>query len=261
MATKRPVRKAAGKPGKLTKKQFGPSMPVTGPAVQEPPFWYRNMEMMFVTYRTDEAAAQRILPEGLELAGPATATCIIAHYHWSTFGPYHEAILGIACTWKGTPMTYLPYLFVNQEAPLIAGREIWGYAKKLATLNLVKEHELYMGTIERPTGNRLATAVMRTCDNLKADAFKMDPIISLKVIPNCAGGAPAIAELVACDFDVRPVVATDGVAELWTGPGNLTWNTPSACDPWCELAVKETVSCVYGFFNGYLPYGRVLRTY
>ena len=40
--------------GQLKKSQFGPSMPVTAPAVQSPPFYYRNMEMIIVEYRTDE---------------------------------------------------------------------------------------------------------------------------------------------------------------------------------------------------------------
>ncbi len=82
--------------------------------------------MMLITYRTSGEAALDILPEGLELTDPATAVMIIANYHWSTFGPYYEAILCLACTWEGKPILHLPNLFVTQEAPLIAGREIWG---------------------------------------------------------------------------------------------------------------------------------------
>ena len=43
--------------GQLTLSNYGATMPVTGEAVQKPPFYYRNMEMMFITYRTDEDAA------------------------------------------------------------------------------------------------------------------------------------------------------------------------------------------------------------
>lgn len=260
MAT-RPKASAAGKRGKLTKKLYGASMPVTAPAVQAPPFWYRNMEMIIVTYRTDEAEALRILPEGLELNGPATASLIIANYHFSTFGPYHESIWGIAAKWQGRPVTYLPYLFVTQEAPLIAGREIWGYPKKFAHMELVKEHEQYMGIIERPKGNRLATAVMRTVHNVDVKTFNFPPIVSLKVIPNAEGGEPAIAQLVSCDFAVTPVIATDGMTEVWSGPGSLVYNSPTDSDPCAKLAVKAILSCQYGFFNAHLPYGKILKTY
>ena len=250
------------KQGLLKKSQFGPSMPVTAPAVQAPPFYYRNMEMIIVDYRTDEEEALRLLPEGLELSAPATASIIIAKYHFSTFGPYNEAILCLSCTWQGRPMVYLPNLFVTQEAPLIAGREIWGYAKKLAHIDLVQEHEQYMGIIERPKGNRIATAVMRSIHNVPPDGFKLPPILSLKVIPNAEESEePAIAQLVSCDFKVAPVVGTDGIAELWSGPGSLVYNSPTEADPWYKLSVKEIISCRYGFFNAFLPHGKVLKTY
>lgn len=248
--------------GQLTKTRFGPSMPVTAPAVQSPPFYYRNMEMILVEYHTDEEAAVQILPEGLELIEPATASIIIAKYHFSTFGPYNEAILGVACKWQGEVMTYLPNLFVTQEAPLIAGREIWGYAKKLAHVDVVQEHEEFMGIIERPKGNRLATAVMRTIRNVPAHSFVFPPILSLKVIPNAEENEqPALAQLVSCDFRVTPVVGTDGIAEVWSGPGSLTYNAPTEADPWYKLAVKEIVSCRYGWFNAYLPHGKILKSY
>ena len=248
--------------GRLTPDRYGATMPVHSPAIQAPPFWYRNMEMIIIQYRTDEEAALDFLPEGLELAEPATASIIIANYHFSTFGPYHEAILGISCKWKGQPMTFLPNLFVTQEAPLIAGREIWGYAKKLAHIELVNDHEGYMGIIERPKGNRIATAVMRTVENVSVDDFAFPPIASLKVIPHAERrNGPALAELVSCDFRVTPVVATDGLTEVWKGPGSLTYNAPTQADPWYRLGVKEVTACYYGFFNAHLPHGEVLQNY
>ena len=248
--------------GQLTKSQFGPSMPVTAPAVQSPPFYYRNMEMIIVDYQTDEDGALRLLPEGLALVEPATASLLIAKYHFSTFGPYNEAILGLACTWEGQPMTYLPNLFVTQEAPLIAGREIWGYGKKLAHIDVTQEHEEFMGIIERPTGNRLATAVMRAIRNAPVESFKFPPIVSLKVIPSAEESEePALAQLVSCNFAVTPVVGTDGIAEVWSGPGSLVYNAATEADPWHQLAVKEVVQCRYGFFNAHLPYGQILKTY
>lgn len=248
--------------GQLTKSQFGPSMPVNAPAVQSPPFYYRNMEMIIVSYHTDEEGALRLLPEGLELIEPAIASIIIAKYHFSTFGPYNEAILGVACKWEGQPMTYLPNLFVTQEAPLIAGREIWGYPKKLAHVDLAQEHEEFMGIIERPKGNRLATAVMRAIRNVPAEDFDFPPILSLKVIPNAEESeGPALAQLVSCNFKVTPIVGTDGITEVWSGPGSLVYNSPTEADPWHQLVVKEVIQCRYGFFNAHLPHGRILKTY
>jgi|SRR5882724_3219169 len=135
----------------------------------------------------DSSEALRLLPDGLELAEPATASLVIAKYHFSTFGPYNEAILGVGCKWKGELMSFLPNLFVTQEAPLIAGREIWGYAKKLADVDLVKEHEQYMGTIERPRGSleRAGLARVQHADRRRSLASPLgegDRLVSLWLV-------------------------------------------------------------------------------
>jgi acetoacetate decarboxylase len=250
------------KVGRLKKEMFGFSMPVTSPAVQEPPFYYRNMEIMTVQYSTDADAALDMLPEDLELHEPARGVLVIAKYHFSTFGRYNEAILGIPCRWQGGAATYLTNLFVTQEAPLIAGREIWGYPKKLAEISLFSEHEAYMGTIERPRGNRIATAVMRTISNAPGDPLLSGPIISLKLIPNAEERkAPSVCELIACDFKVTPIIGSDGIAEVWTGPGSVVFDSPTEADAWFRLKVVSVISCNYGFYNGFLPHGRILKSY
>ena len=101
------------KKGKLNIAQYGASMPVTGEAVQKPPFYYRNMEMMFITYRTDEEAARAWLPDVMELDEPALATIIVAYYGRSTFGPYHEAMISIRARIDGQVVSYYPALFTD----------------------------------------------------------------------------------------------------------------------------------------------------
>ena len=72
---------------------------------------------------------------------------------------------------------------------------------------------------------------------------------------------PALAQLVSCEFDVRPIVATDGLTELWSGPGSLVYDSPTHNDPWYKLGVEEVDTCLYGFFNAYLPFGKILKEY
>jgi len=248
--------------GRLTVDQYGATMPVTGPAVQKPPFYYRDMEMMFVTYRTDDEAALRWLPDALELDEPATATVILARYGFSTFGPYHEAMLAIRARWQGDVVSYYPALFTDNEAPLIGGREIWGFAKKLAHVELRHESEVLMGTVERPKGNRLLTAVMRNVEPVRAEDFQLTPSVSLKVIP-CAtdARAPALAQLIGSELALVPHVGSNGIAEIWTGPGSLCFDAPSEVDPWYRIGVREVVACHSGTFDAVLGHGRILKQY
>ncbi len=253
-----------GRMGRLTLDQFGATMPVTAPAIQDSPFWYRGVDMMFVQYRTDEEAIQRILPEGLEMQDDPVAVVTVADYHFSTFGPYPETILAVPCLLDGEPVSYTHYLFTDQEAPLIAGREVWGYAKKLAHIEIINQSEQTMGIVERPKGNRILTAVMRTVDNVPGDDFAAAPSISLKMIPNAedqGNRGQSICQLVRTEYEIAPVVGTDGITEMWSGPGSLVYDAQSANDPWHELPVREVMGCTFGKFNFFLPKGKIVKNY
>lgn len=246
--------------GRLRIADYGATMPVVGEAVQKPPFYYRHMEMMFLTYRTDEDAALAWLPEELELDGPATATVIVAHYGASTFGPYHEAMLSIRARLDGQVCSYYPSLFTDNEAPLIGGREIWGFAKKLAKVEIRHESEVMMGLVERPTGNRLLTAVMRKVTPVRTEDFALTPSVSLKMIP-CATDQrrPALAQLIGSALELKPHLGANGLPDIWTGPGSLHYDMPSAVDPWYQLPVREMLGCYAGTFDAVLGHGRILR--
>jgi len=248
------------KKGQLSIDKFQATMPVTNEAAQKPPYYYRNMRMMFVTYRTDEEAALAWLPEALELDEPALVTIIIAHYGFSTFGPYNEAMMAIRARLDGELVSYYPALFTDNEAPLIGGREIWGWPKKLAKISISDQSEVMMGIVERPTNNRLLTATMRNVTPVAPEDFPTTNNVSLKVIP-CATESkkPALAQLIGSNLDLVPHVGSNGVADLWTGPGSVCFDAPSEIDPWYKLPVKEIVGCYSGTFDAVLGHGRILK--
>ena len=83
-----------GRSGRLSLGRFGASMPVTSPAVQEPPFHYRDAELLSVAYETDaEPVATcpvRLRGNGQSCqggnlsAGPektTTSHCILLRFH------------------------------------------------------------------------------------------------------------------------------------------------------------------------------------
>ncbi len=246
--------------GRLSVDQYGGTMPVTGEAVQKPPFYYRNMDMMFINYETEPDAALAWLPDALELDEPALVTVIIAHYGFSTFGPYHEAMMSIRSRFDGRLCSYYPALFTDNEAPLIGGREFWGFAKKLASIEVKRESEVMMGTVERPSGNRLVTATMRNVTPVAPEHFAITPSVSLKMIP-CATETkkPALAQLIGSELELVPHVGANGIAHIWSGPGSLHYDCVSEVDPWYKLPIKKIVSCYSGLFDAVLGYGRILK--
>ena len=244
-----------GKAGRLNKDKFGYDMPVDAPLYSNPPIYYQNIESISFAYKTDEEAAADILPEGLELTTPATASVVFIKYPFSTLGPYEEAILGIACTWQGQPKFYIAHIVLNTDTPLAAGREIWGFPKKLAHITLEKEGDLIYGTMERPKGNRICTGVMRPEVPVSTEEIVRREALSLRVIPSPEEGAePSLAELIE-------VPSKSTTLEAWQGPGFVEFNSKSTIDPWYKISVKNMLSATYQRSDNILDYGKIIKRY
>src|SRR5690606_19656700 len=153
----------------------------------------------------DPAGVEALLPPGLEPADEVP-TCI-AWGRWipfSSFGPYHEAYVMIRARLDDTVYLYQPFIFTDNEIPLVAGRETWGYAKKLAVM---ERHsggaggapfgERMLFTVERPRGQRLMTMAI-ACEAAFDPADLEDlPVLSTRIIPASeADRPPSVAELV-----------------------------------------------------------------
>jgi len=243
------------KSGRLPIATSGSNVPLDAPLYNKPPIYYKNVESISFTYETDEAAALDILPEELALTSPPTATLIFVNYPFSTLGPYYEVMLGLSCSFNNEPHFYIPYLVVDSDIPHAAGREIWGYAKKFALIKIEKEGDLIIGTMERPKGNRICTAVIRPEIPLAPVEGTGGGSISLRVIPSPDGSPkPSLAELIE-----TPTTST--TIDAYSGEGFLQFNSTSTFDPWHKLAVNRVLSCVYRRYDSVLHPGKVIKRY
>jgi acetoacetate decarboxylase len=238
--------------GRLTLEKMGYSMPVDAPAYQAPPYHYRNVQAIAVAFETDPEAALAAIPAALELVEPATATLSFYWYPFTTFGPYNEAIISLNVAHKGKPLTLIQQIMVDTEPPMLAGREIWGFPKKLATIAFRRERDMIFGTLERPAGIRLASAIVRPEQPLKPVPPGVTAV-SLRIIPAADGNLrePRVAEIVETP-------TTTEVHHAWQGTGSVAFAEHSALDPWDRFPVRKIVSATYLEYDMYLPAGRVI---
>jgi acetoacetate decarboxylase len=240
------------KHGHLNLGNAGYSMPADAAAYQRPPFYYRNTRSLAVAFETDLEAALEALPAPLALSDPATAVLSFYEYQWTTFGPYNEAILSLLVEHKGRPMNYIMHIAVTTEPPMLAGREIWGFPKKLAQIEFKNDRDMICGTLERPAGIRLASAIVRPerpADNGHSAAR---PPVSLRLIPSPEeNGRPSCAELIETLADVK-------VIEAWTGVGSIAFAESSRLDPWNRLPVKRVIQASYTLSDMTLGFGKVI---
>jgi acetoacetate decarboxylase len=244
------------KGGRFSKDQFGYCQPAHAPFYARPPVFFKKKEALWINYETDYEAALALLPEGLELPEPAMAVLIIGHFPFSTLGTYEEAIQAILCQWQGEEKFYIPHIVVNSDVPLSAGREIWGFPKKMAQITFQKEGDLIWGRAERPRGNWICTAGVRPEMPAEVEAAETEAWSAcLRIIPSIEKDAePSVAELVAVPSKLT-------VHEAWKGPGWLDFGSASDLDPWHRLPVKRLADALYYIYDEELGYGKVLRKY
>jgi acetoacetate decarboxylase len=245
------------------------SLPIgPGVAYGPPPYLYRGVEDIFISYEADPAGVEALLPPGLEPADE-TPVCI-AWGRWipfSTFGPYHEAYVMIRARLDGEVYLYQPFIFTDNEIPLVAGREIWGYAKKLAVM---ERHsggagtpfgEQMLFTVERPKGQRIMTMSIQCEQTVDPATLEDTPVLSTRVIPNCEPGPPSVAQLVRLDVEAPIAKSAGGVPMLFRGRGSVSMDATSQVDPWHLLAPTKILDAMYGVFDFDLGYGKVVKDY
>ena len=242
--------------GTLTPERFGYSMPVDAPLYPAPPLRFQDAQFVVLTYETDADAAAAVLPAGLTLPLPAVATVTMAHYPSSSVGTYTEAIQQIQCAWEGQRRSYVSKILLDNDAAIAAGREIYGFPKKHAFVELKRAGGEFTGTLERPQGHRLLSITMTLQRSIQVPAEQGEGgTLALRVIPNAEDSAqPSIAELVE-----TKMLTT--VKEAWTGLGSLEFGPPSEADPWSALPVRTLLGASHAVLDFELPVGRVIKRY
>ncbi len=94
------------------------------------PYEFRDREYFIVAYRTDPAAPAKILPEQLIAPNPIVLYEFIKMPDSTGFGEYTESGQVIPVTLNGEPGSYIHSMYLDDDAPIAAGREIWGFPKK-----------------------------------------------------------------------------------------------------------------------------------
>jgi len=236
-----------------------PSMPLAGPSYPRGPYRFIDRQYMVISYETDPEVVRDHLPEPLEpLDRP------LVHYEWismpdsSGFGSYTESGLVIGCRYKGEEMNFVSQMYLDDDPPIAAGREIWGFPKKYAHPKLAVVKDTLTGTLEY-SGAQVALGTMgykhesMAGNGVMTTALLTKTAVNLKLIPGVDGN-PGICQLVA--YNLTDIV----VKGSWIGPGRLHL-VPHVNAPVADMPVRKIVAAHHFIADLTLPYGRVLHDY
>ena len=191
------------------------------------------------------------LPDGLEVAASPRIIVVFAERPESTLGPCNEAVVLIAASFKGADGLYCPLIYVDSDAALCAGREIWGFPKKLAEI-VIDECDGVVDAHVSRRGEQLMRLRARVTESIDATALtSREPRTATychKVMPSVSAEEPSIDSLTS----VRSEAV---IREAWTGMGMIE----AAGEGLNVLNAVSFVTVTKQIMDSVLPPGEVLQ--
>ncbi len=232
------------------------AMPLTSPAYPPGPYRFRQREYLVIAYRTDPRKLRELVPEPLQVEEAVVKYEFIRMPDSTGFGDYTESGQVIPVSFEGRKGAYAHCMFLNDEPPIAAGRELWGFPKKLADPSLRVEVDTLVGTLDYGPV-RVATGTMgykyAPADVAAVKASLAAPNFLLKIIPD-VDGTPRICELV--EYSLQDIE----LKGAWVGPGALDLHA-HALAPVAELPVLEVLSATHIIADLTLGLGKVVHDY
>ncbi len=224
---------------------------------------FSNAEMLITFWKTKPEIIKRLLPRPLKPAKSPVVAAFIAFYPKTNFGvSYHESAISILTDFKGELGLYILSMPVNDDIAMAAGREMFGYPKKMANFYFKHEGDNIEGWTERKgirfiemkgkiTGSITNDEAIEKLKEYGLKDFNLN-IFNFKHFPAPGGGSV---------FDYNPRLIKETVEFH-----NKSLNTvdieiilkPSKFDPWAELEIIDLIGGYYIIGDNIMLQGEVV---
>ena len=199
---------------------------------------------------------EKVIPEPLTAR---TNKVIVWHSHFdlgTTQGAFSETAIYVQVKYKDYEADYEPFLYVDSHLPLTAGREIWGYQKKMASIEISREMEAVRAQTNR-LGHQIVKALVvpRYVADMSEVPWSPDGVFSLKYIPSAEENGAPLRQLI-----LTPGEFTALPDKFFGGPASITYER-SEIDPTYLLEPKKVIGGFCGKGNLYLPFGKIVCDY
>jgi acetoacetate decarboxylase len=226
------------------------------------PHRFNNRGYLYIVYRTDRKALEKVVPAPLELLDEPLVRFEIMYMQDATrFGVYTESGQAIPVSYNGVAGDYLHMMYLDNFEAISAGKECSAYPKKIGYPKLRFDDNTIVGTLDygRDTKFRIANATMtykyEQLPEEEAARQLTAPAYMLKLYPNYDKSL-RIAEMTVSTIKRENV----DILEAWTGDARLQLFDHVNC-PLTDLPVREIVSCSYIVANVTLAKPEVVYDY
>lgn len=213
---------------------------------------FKNAEMITVLWETKTEIIENLLPSPLKPASKPIALAFIGNYPSTNQGvPYKEGALMLRCEFNGVNGNYYLAMPVTDDRAMIGGREIFGFPKKIANVQLTRnETDVYAFSERLGTKNIEIKAKLTGKFN---DPDTPQIIKELELLPGRRNNTinfnfkyfPAPNKE---GFDYKPWLVRQETSvspiSMEMGEAELTLNS-TAHDPWGEIEVVKVLGALY----------------
>lgn len=226
---------------------------------------FYDAEMLTVFWETNPEIVARLLPSPLKPAERPIAFAFVAHYPRTNFDvTYYESALFISASYNGEEGNYCLAMPVTNDIAMAGGREVYGFPKKIADIDITRQGEMVSGWTER-RGVRFMEVRARLTGKFD-DAQAQERLMSMatgddgsirgisynfKYFPAPEGGSLDYnPRLVRQETVFRPKQMLFGEAEIILKPSDY--------DPWAEVEVVKMLGALYTVGDNSMLGGKVL---
>ncbi|MFX1369671.1 MAG: acetoacetate decarboxylase family protein [Promethearchaeota archaeon] len=221
---------------------------------------FYDVETLSVIWETKQEIAERLLPPPLESFETPIARAYVCRFPRTNFGvSYQETALMLLCQHKGVMGVYILAMHVDNDMAMALGRELFGYPKKMAEINLKRGRAGASGWGRR-RGIKVVDMQSRIMKGIsEEEAIEMqlgpdedrNPVFLFKHFPaQDANG-----------FDYEPRLVRGDVAfsrrSIHVGHGKIRFE-PSKYDPWGEVEVVKMLGATYTVGDQSMLKGEIL---
>ncbi len=228
---------------------------IMSPFLSEHDADFYNVPLLNVFYRTKPEIIRHVLPEPLTPIDEPYAVAFFTDYTTVNFGfPYKEGGLLIPCHYKDVYGCYVLAMPVDGDMGMVAGREGWGFPKKMSKIEFYCAGDYAYGCVERhgtrfmeiharldgkPNDPELTEAVSKIFNKPGADGYALNNSFNFRWIPDVSGKR-------WCQFDPELTLAPSirkakpGVM----GSADLIYRW-SAQDPLAEIEVVKVLGATF----------------
>lgn len=228
----------------------------------KPTVEFYGAEMLTISYETRPEIIERLLPPPLKPSSLPVVNVFLATYPNTNFGvKYLESCLLVKTKYNDEEGCFIVSMPVTDDMALVTGRELYGYPKKMADIELKRSGNMVSGWTERHgvkfmelkanlTGRSVNSHAEET-----ADQFLVSLRDSVVFTFKCFGSPDRMG------FDYNPRLVREIVSfrpeKIELAEAEIILR-PSEHDPWADIEIVRVLGAAYTVGNNTMHPGAVV---